>query len=121
MKLLDSLYKIEEQCCEGAQSNFLIRLNPEHFIYAAHFPGEPITPGVCIMQIAFELTECALGCPLTIDTVKSIKFLKIISPKEVETLNCRVKAEESGETVKSQVSLQNGEDIFAKLSLICRK
>ena len=32
-----------------------IRLNPDHEIYRAHFPGNPITPGVCIVQIISEV------------------------------------------------------------------
>ena len=55
MKLLDSLFSIVSASSEDGRHVYTIRLNPEHFIYKAHFPGEPITPGVCIMQIAIEL------------------------------------------------------------------
>ena len=32
-----------------------IRLLPDNVIYKAHFPEKPITPGVCIVQMAVEL------------------------------------------------------------------
>ena len=55
MKLIDSLYKVISDTRSETGHVFSIELDPEHFIYKAHFPGEPITPGVCIMQIAKEL------------------------------------------------------------------
>ena len=38
---------------EGQQLR--LQLHPEHEIYQAHFPGNPITPGVCQVQIVAEL------------------------------------------------------------------
>ena len=83
MKLLDSLYTIVSETANESGHEFELKLNPEHFIYQAHFPGEPITPGVCIMQIAVELFEVTLKTPIALNTVKNIKFLRIISPNEV--------------------------------------
>ena len=34
-----------------------IILNKDHEIFKGHFPGNPVTPGVCMMQIVKELTE----------------------------------------------------------------
>ena len=80
MKLIDSLYTIISDSANESVHEYTIRLNPEHFIYKAHFPGEPITPGVCIMQIVRELMEKSTGLSLEIDYVKNIKFLRIITP-----------------------------------------
>lgn len=122
MNLLNSLYTIttDEQLVDGHA--YTIKLDPEHFIYKAHFPGEPITPGVCIMQIAQELLELHCGEPLKIECVKSVKFLRIITPVEnsevcytLQKILC-----EEGE-VKCQVVVSAGDDTFAKLSLVCSK
>ena len=43
-------------------------------IYAAHFPGFPITPGVCLVQVALEL----MGCTLL--GAKDIKFMMPVLP-----------------------------------------
>ena len=47
--------KCQEVLSSRSNTSFRLRLNPEHFIYQAHFPGEPVTPGVCILQIGKEL------------------------------------------------------------------
>ena len=67
MKLLNSLYSIVSESVTESGRDYNIVLDAEHFIYKAHFPGEPITPGVCIMQIAVELLSLHCGKPLAID------------------------------------------------------
>jgi 3-hydroxyacyl-[acyl-carrier-protein] dehydratase len=122
MKLLNDLYSIISRTCGEGRCDFTIELNPQHFIYKAHFPGEPITPGVCIMQIAKELFEEAVSQQLTLSCVKNIKFLRIISPSEITVLDYSLtKIVTEGDTVKVQVNVLSGEDVYAKLSLVCQK
>jgi 3-hydroxyacyl-[acyl-carrier-protein] dehydratase len=122
MKLLDSLYTIVSETANESGHEFELKLNPEHFIYQAHFPGEPITPGVCIMQIAVELFEVALKTPIALNTVKNIKFLRIISPNEVTDVKYSLQkiTKEDG-LLKVQVTVSAAEEIYAKLSLICNE
>lgn len=121
MKLLDSLYSVTNEVVTDVDHSYTIKLNAEHFIYAAHFPGEPITPGVCIMQIAHELLELHLGKQLDIDVVKNVKFLRIITPTETPVV-CytlqKVSVEER--LVKAQVNVSYDGDSYAKLSLVCQ-
>lgn len=65
--LQDSFFDIVSE--SGTQ--FVLRFHPEHPIYAAHFPGQPLTPGVCFVQIAFELLEHFLS----IDSIPSVERL----------------------------------------------
>ena len=121
MKLRDSLYTIVSESKGECRHDFNIKFDPEHFIYKAHFPGEPITPGVCIMQIAKELLEEAVAESLTLSCVKNIKFLRIISPNEVtEVCYSLAKISREDDQVKVQVTVTAGEDAYAKLSLICQ-
>lgn len=122
MKLLDSLYTIVSDNPVENGHEFDLRLNPEHFIYQAHFPGEPITPGVCIMQIAVELFEVAIKTPIALECVKNIKFLRIISPDEVTEVKYSLQkiSKEDG-SLKVQVTVSANGDIYAKLSLVCNE
>lgn len=122
MKLLDSLYTIVSDTPVDNGHEFDIMLNPDHFIYQAHFPGEPITPGVCIMQIATELLEVALNTSLALNCVKNIKFLRIISPKEVTDIRYSLQkiTKEEG-MLKVQVTVSADAETYAKLSLVCNE
>ena len=80
MILKNSLYTIADKKMEGSGIFYQILLDKNHFIYKAHFPNEPITPGVCIIQIAKELLEDYLHEEYEISHVKNIKFLSVLSP-----------------------------------------
>ena len=83
MRLLNDFYTIVERkdledgfCCR-------VKLNPEHGIYQAHFPGNPITPGVCLLQMASEILEQQYGKSFVLQTALSIKFKTPIVPDDV--------------------------------------
>ena len=84
MQLKNNLYTIaRKQLEEGfSGSQYELELIPSSVIYQAHFPGEPITPGVCIVQMGKELVEDALQQELHISYVKNVKFLSILTPTQ---------------------------------------
>jgi len=119
MTLKDNFYQIKEMHHTDTGVNFLVHFNVEHFIYAAHFPGNPITPGVCIVQIVKELTEKLTQTPLFLKTVKNIKFVQVINPlthAEVTFALGTPQKDENGYRISAGV--ESGDEIFAKLSLI---
>ena len=118
MKLQDNLYTIVSQQEEEGLATFQLRIRPEWPIYQAHFPGHPITPGVCIVQMVQELLGLALNRDVTLRKAKNVKYLAIISPEEVSELTVsftKIEAQEDGSlTVQAQVLA--GETIYTKLS-----
>lgn len=88
MRLTNELFRIAQKREEGKAVAYDLTLNAGHFIYKAHFPGDPITPGVCIVQMAKELLEDSLATPLRVVAVKNVKFLNIISPTETPQVTC---------------------------------
>ncbi len=122
MKLKTNLYTISSSETTAKGVNYHIHLNPECVIYKAHFPEQPVTPGVCIVEMAHELAEEHCQCPLTVKMVKNVKFLSIITPLQVQDLTYELvfKEEEEG-TIKIQAAAVAGETTYAKISLICQK
>lgn len=129
MQLKNNLYKIIRKEGVGPVVNYAIELIPSCVIYAAHFPGEPITPGVCIVQMGKELVEELLSeqrptpCKLVITKVKNVKFLSIISPNETLQLTYQVKklvTSEDGTSVETQLIVLSEEKPMAKISLVLR-
>lgn len=122
MKLLNSLYTITSKEESATAVRYDIRLDASHVIYQAHFPGEPITPGVCIIQIAKELLEEHVGRSLAIEKVKNVKFLSVISPVTTPDVTCileKIVTSESDDSCRVQVQIMAGEQAMAKLSFTC--
>jgi len=82
MKFLDSLFLTKELITTDEGVHAVLQTNPSHLIYQAHFPGNPITPGVCILQIAGELLERVQNRQVWLKTAKNLKFLSSIVPEE---------------------------------------
>ena len=123
MKLNGDLFRIESRM-EGlpqGQSGFNIILNPDHLIYKAHFPGQPVTPGVCILQMLQELLSIEIGKQLFIKNIKNAKFVSMMSPvadSRVLVLFTSVSTEEGG--VKAQGVVSQRDDLsslFLKFSI----
>lgn len=124
MQLKNNLYTIEGVENDVKTPCFHLRLNPSSVIYQAHFPNEPITSGVCIVQIAKELIEEVLQCRLDIAVVKNVKFLSVLSPNETTEVIFHIQkltVSEDTSEVKSQVDVLTDKEIKAKVSLVCKQ
>lgn len=125
MQLKNNLYTIAHKQLEEGYSGSLYELEliPSSVIYQAHFPGEPITPGVCIVQMGKELVEDALQQELHISYVKNVKFLSILTPTQSTSatfLLQKITFSEGGKEVKAQIVVTSGDEAKAKLSMILR-
>ena len=98
---------------------YRLTLNADHPIYQAHFQGNPITPGACIIQILKELVEAQFSTSFFIRSVKNVKFLIAINPLENREIDVHLtaKAEENGALSVTAV-IKNDKTIFCKLNLV---
>lgn len=118
MKLANNLYTLAT--LDEGNNSATIALCPESVIYKAHFPEQPITPGVCIIQMATELLESLLHISLELSEIKNAKFLSVISPdkmSEVTYTFLKTSVDNEEGSVKTSVVVASGETICAKLSL----
>ncbi|WP_285826941.1 hydroxymyristoyl-ACP dehydratase [Bacteroides acidifaciens] len=122
MILKNNLYKISASNIE--EKSFNLELVPDCVIYQAHFPEQPITPGVCIIQIASELLNELLQTEYKLTTVSNAKFLAVINPLDAAfvtyTFN-KLVFDEDTKTVKASVVVGNTDTVFTKLSLVYKK
>lgn len=129
MKLKNNLYKIISKEEVNSIFNYTVELNPSCVIYQAHFPGEPITPGVCIVQIGKEVIEdllleqSSVSRRLEIIKAKNIKFLSVISPNETPILTYQVRKlgfSDDNMTIETQIVVNSDDKSMAKISLVLK-
>ncbi len=118
MKLQNDFYTVESRLCHDQQEEYIIRLNASHAIYRAHFPGNPITPGVCIIRIVQELAEEQLGRKTFLHEVTKARFMNVLDPLQHERVHVAVSSVEVTDGMKVTATVQNGETVFASLSLL---
>lgn len=116
---LDTLFHIDSEHISDNQADFTVRLNPSHPIYGGHFPNDPITPGVCVVQIAIDLFSHLRQQEYILSQAKNIKFIQIIRPREYEQVNYHLSWEpldDGSYAVKAVVA--HNETVFSKMSVI---
>ena len=118
MKLKDDFFRVTSFCQTEKGFDYIIELNPNHFIFQAHFPENPITPGVCIIQIIKELSTDLLQSKLFFKKIDNIKFLNVINPLENKEISISISflQEEKG-MHKIRAVVYNHLLQFAKLSM----
>ena len=94
-----------------------MKLNPDHEIFKGHFPGNPVTPGVCMMQIVKDLTEKITEKKLTLKSATNVKFMAIINPEETPDLVLDLEIAEDEDNVKVKNTTLFGETIALKMSV----
>lgn len=79
--LLQDFYKVEQIDKTGeGKYTATVFLNNDHAIFKGHFPDNPVTPGVCMMQIIKELTQDIVGSSLQLVSASNVKFMALINP-----------------------------------------
>lgn len=121
MILQNNLYSIISHQ-QGIPATFHVRIHPEWPVYEAHFPGHPVTPGVCIVQMVQELLQEHMHRKLTLCSAKNVKYLAIISPEEVAELTVSFQKldEQPDGSLKVQAQVEGNETLFTKLSVTFR-
>jgi len=98
-----------------------LRLNKDHPVFAGHFPGQPVTPGVCMMQIIKELGEKWAGMPLQLRTARNVKFMAIINPFETSDIDLTLQFEELEEGLSIKSTTTFAETTALKFSGVFQK
>ncbi|MCM4169023.1 hypothetical protein KCTC52924_00213 [Arenibacter antarcticus] len=93
-----------------------IKINPRHPIFDGHFPGKPVMPGVCMIQIIKELTERALEKELFLSIASNVKFMAIINPTTDPVLRLELEVNEDDQLIKVKNTTHFGDTIALKLS-----
>lgn len=117
------LYEAQEAVSEGGVTCVVVTLIPECEIYRAHFPGMPITPGVCLVQIAKELIEDIEKCRLHISQAKDIKFVSTVKPGDTPRLRYELTPQENAagaEEMKWSVCVTASDVLYCKMSLVLK-
>lgn len=101
-------------------NSFIVELSPEHRVFAAHFPGNPVLPGACIIEIFSQLITLTQSNAALLVHIKQIKFLKMIEPQDTVCVRfCfdSITVDEAGLLMtKASVTSVDGSVSYAKMS-----
>ncbi len=85
-----SLYQVKVLSHAEETISATITLSPAHKIFNGHYPGQPVLPGACMLQILKEILETALSAKLLMNLARQIKFLAIVDPLDDKELKIEI-------------------------------
>jgi 3-hydroxyacyl-[acyl-carrier-protein] dehydratase len=117
--LKDNLYQIVDSKITDENSfTYQIALISDCSIYNVHFPGKPITPGACLIEIAKELIEDFLKKKVKLTMANNVKFIAILEPGNNQKVDFLFTVRENESQIfKVDLVIQFEEVIFAKMIL----
>ena len=106
---------------ESGKISAALEINADHKIFEGHFPGQPVVPGVCMMQMVKEILEAVLEQPLRLYTADNLKFLTVIDPVETNTIQAVLKyTTAADESIQVAATFLNDAVVYFKMNGVFR-
>jgi 3-hydroxyacyl-[acyl-carrier-protein] dehydratase len=115
--LLNNLYSIQSLSETNQQIEATIYLMSDHDIFSGHFPGQPVLPGVCMMEMVAEVLGVYLNNSYRISGGPLIKFLRMIDPGMNPLIHLEIKYHTSDLSISTSGRIFSGPDVFMKFQL----
>ena len=115
--LLNNLYRIQSLSESDNQIQATIELVADHAIFSGHFPGQPVLPGVCMMEMVAEVMGVYLKSSFRISGGPLIKFLRMIDPRINPLIHLEIKYHPSSHSTITNGRIFSGSDVFMKFQL----
>ncbi|MCB4799505.1 hotdog family protein [Neotamlana laminarinivorans] len=115
--LLKDFYIINSIQTENGQTIAAVTINKNHEVFKGHFPGNPVTPGVCIMQIVKDITSKVVEKSLFMESSSNVKFMEIINPEVTPDLEFILNITEVEGVYKVKNVTKFNDTIALKLSM----
>ncbi|MBP5241827.1 MAG: hypothetical protein J6Z26_08005 [Bacteroidales bacterium] len=99
-----------------------VEFNVDHEIFKAHFPGNPIVPGVCSLEIIRQMATALLGGVIRIPSVKNMKFINVMTPAKGKLFTFDIQlVAQSDSQYSAKATISDADAIVVKASLLCEK
>jgi len=90
--------------------------DPTHPVFAGHFPGHPLVPGVFLVDILTSAVSAIIGKPVVLKESTNLKFVNMIDPGKHGSVMIEGAIElQKDENYKVDATIRQGELLFAKM------
>ena len=115
--LINNLYTIQSLGHSENEIQAAAQLLMDHDIFKGHFPGHPVLPGVCMMEMVAEITGAYMQSSFRIKGSPLIKFLRMIDPRRNPVIHFEIKYQNASGTIITSGKIYSGSEIFMKFQL----
>ena len=117
----DELFKVEKLEHTDGLIKAELSINPDSPIFRGHFPGQPVVPGACMLQIVKEVLEGALGQSLQIKKAGNLKFISMIDPLVTSSVQLEIAYKFIEDAISLTAKLSDGDRVCFKCSAVAAR
>jgi 3-hydroxyacyl-[acyl-carrier-protein] dehydratase len=116
--LNDEIFKVDKVEHTDNVIKADLSINPNCSIFKGHFPGQPVVPGACMLQVVKEVLESALGKSLHLQKASQLKFISMIDPLKTTSVQLDITYKLIDNSVSITGKLSDGDRLCFKCSAI---
>lgn len=117
---LGNLFILKNHAFSGQVIKATVEIVRTHPVFEGHFPGIPVLPGVCMIQLIKELVENQLETKLSIRKASQIKFISVINPEQTREVEAAITVQNDLSQITVNATLFAGTVTFFKLMATLR-
>ncbi|HCC53217.1 MAG TPA: beta-hydroxyacyl-ACP dehydratase [Porphyromonadaceae bacterium] len=106
--LLNDYFSIDRQTTENDETLFCVTLLPAYKAYAGHFPGNPVSPGVCNIQMIKECAGQLAGKSFFLGYISQCRLSAVITPQTTPQLQIRMQLSGTDDIYKVRATVSDG-------------
>ena len=95
--LKNNLYNVISSTHNNGIIEAVLEIDKNSEIFKGHFPGQPVLPGACMLQIVKEILTMELNLKLKLKKASQMKFLEVIDPVNTPLVKLSITYKPDGE------------------------
>jgi 3-hydroxyacyl-[acyl-carrier-protein] dehydratase len=116
--LLDTFFTIDKVTTQDEKNLFEVSIKKDHAVFKGHFPGNPVVPGVFLIQMVREVIEYWQQKKFKIEVADEIKFMNMVIPQESSRLTLEIqKRVKSEKPFAYSIVVSAATTVFIKMKL----
>jgi 3-hydroxyacyl-[acyl-carrier-protein] dehydratase len=116
--LLNKFFRIGNIASQDEKTLVEVDINIDHEVFEGHFPGNPVVPGVFLIQMIREVIEELQHKKFRIDKADEIKFMNMVIPQQSSHLTLEIQPRPKSEKPFAYAILvTDGQTLFLKMKI----
>ena len=113
--MIENYYKINDVIAGTGKTLFIVSLNSDCNVYKGHFPENPISPGVCNIQMIKECAESIAGKHLFMNHLQHCRLTTLITPLVYPQVEVTLFMEKKADIYQLKATIGKSEEIYLEL------
>lgn len=114
---MHNYYHIISQLIEEQSATFIVALDSSCSVYEGHFPGNPIAPGACNIEMVRQCACIAMKHTIRFSAIRLCKFMMLLRPCEPEHLTIQMNW--TAEQMSATILAEEKPAVQLKVNILC--